>query len=104
MQGIVEGVNAQGGKLDIWDIMTLNAAMEWSYYVDQYDKAHKVASLPTVTAGGHHSRVLAVGSYAKDSPAVVGPNKWTTDIDSARGARPLDAESAAAAHIRRRGV
>ena len=27
MQGIVEGVNAQGGKLDIWDIVTINACL-----------------------------------------------------------------------------
>src|SRR6201993_2481287 len=28
MQGIVDGVNAQGVKLDTWDIVTVNAAME----------------------------------------------------------------------------
>ncbi len=84
MQGIVEGVNAQGGKLDIWDIVTLNAAMEWSYYVDQYDKAHKIASLPTVTAGDHCSAFVAIGSYTKDGRVVIAHNNWTSYLDGAR--------------------
>src|SRR3984893_1282479 len=84
MQGIVEGVNAQGGKLDIWDIVTLNAAMEWSYYVGEYDKAHKIASLPTVTAGDHCSAFVAVGSYTKDGRVVIAHNNWTNYLDGSR--------------------
>src|ERR1700719_5127800 len=34
IQGIVEGVNAQGAQLEIWDLAAMNAAMEWSYYVE----------------------------------------------------------------------
>jgi hypothetical protein len=84
MQGIVEGVNAQGVKLDIWDMVAMNAAMEWSYYVDQYDKAHNVASLPTVTAGDHCSAFVAIGSYTKDGRVVIAHNNWTSYLDGAR--------------------
>src|SRR5271155_390982 len=29
LQGIVDGANAKGVKLDLWDAVALNAAMEW---------------------------------------------------------------------------
>src|ERR1700749_3612843 len=47
LQGISDGATAHGVKIDIWDVVALNAAMEWSYYVKQYDKDHglKTASL-----------------------------------------------------------
>src|SRR5260370_18248881 len=43
IQGIVDGENAEGGSLDIWHIVTLNAAFDLSYYVDHSDQAHKIA-------------------------------------------------------------
>jgi hypothetical protein len=35
LQGITEGVNAKGIKLDLWDVVALNASLEWSYYVQE---------------------------------------------------------------------
>jgi hypothetical protein len=99
MQGIVEGVKAQGGKLDIWDIVTLNAAMEWSYYVDQYDKEHKIASLPTVTAGDHCSAFVAIGSYTKDGRVVIAHNNWTSYLDGARWTMAFDVVPARGYHF-----
>jgi hypothetical protein len=99
MQGIVEGVKAQGGKLDIWDIVTLNAAMEWSYYVDQYDKGHKIASLPTVTAGDHCSAFVAIGSYTKDGRVVIAHNNWTSYLDGARWTMAFDVVPARGYHF-----
>src|SRR5271166_119857 len=40
LQGITDGANAAGVKLDIWDVVALNGFLEWSYYVEQYDKQH----------------------------------------------------------------
>ena len=99
MQGIVEGVNAQGVKLDIWDMVAMNAAMEWSYYVDQYDKAHKIASLPTVTAGDHCSAFVAVGSYTKDGRVVIAHNNWTSYLDGARWTIAFDIAPANGFHF-----
>ena len=42
LQGIVEGANAKGVKLDIWDVVALNAAEEWDYYVKEYDREHGI--------------------------------------------------------------
>src|SRR4030095_9085715 len=63
LQGIADGANAHGVKLDVWDVVVMNAAEEWSYYVGQYDKDHKIASLPTVTAPDHCSAFVATGKY-----------------------------------------
>ena len=84
MQGIAEGLNAQGVKLDVWDVVTMNASQEWSYYVGEYDKTHKLASLPTVTAPEHCSAFVAVGSYTKDRRVVIAHNNWTNYLDGSR--------------------
>jgi hypothetical protein len=99
LQGIAEGVNAQGVKLDIWDVVALNAAMEWSYYVAEYDKAHKIASLPTVTAGDHCSAFVAVGSYTKDGRAVIAHNNWSSYLDGARWTIAFDIAPARGYHF-----
>ncbi len=84
MQGIADGLNAQGVKLDLWDVVTMNASQEWSYYVGEYDKAHKIASLSTVIAPEHCSAFVAVGSYTKDGRVVIAHNNWTNYLDGSR--------------------
>src|ERR1700694_1033776 len=90
MQGIADGATAHGVNLDIWDVVALNAAMEWSYYVAEFDKAHKIASLPTVTAPDHCSAFVAVGSYTKDGRVVIAHNNWTSYLDGARWTMVFD--------------
>ena len=53
LQGIVDGLNAKGVRLDLWDIVALNAWQELSpYYVNYADRSAKVptapASVPTL--------------------------------------------------------
>ncbi len=84
MKGIVEGLQAQGGGLDLWDVVAMNGELEWSYYVEQNDKEHKIASLPTVTAPDHCSAFVATGSYTKDGRVVIAHNNWTNYLDGAR--------------------
>jgi Phospholipase B len=84
LQGIADGLNAQGVNLDVWDVVTMNASQEWSYYVAEYDKAHKIASLPTVAAPEHCSAFVAVGSYTKDGRVVIAHNNWTNYLDGSR--------------------
>lgn len=84
MQGIADGLKAQGVKLDVWDVVAMNAAEEWSYFVEAYDKEHKIASLPTVTAPDHCSAFVATGSYTKDGRVVIAHNNWTNYLDGAR--------------------
>jgi phospholipase B-like protein len=84
LKGIADGLNAHGVKLDLWDIVAMNASMEWGYYVHQYDKEHNTKSPPTVTAPEHCSAFVATGSYTKDGRVVIGHNNWTQYLDGER--------------------
>lgn len=90
LQGIADGLHAQGVSLDLWDVVAMNAAEEWSYYVAEYDKQHNIASLPTVTAPDHCSAFVATGSYTKDGRAVIAHNNWTGYMDGERWTMVFD--------------
>ena len=84
MQGIADGANAHGVKLDLWDVVALNAAAEWGYYVKQYNRQHGIQSPPTVTAPDHCSAFVATGSYTSDGKIVIAHNNWTNYMDGER--------------------
>lgn len=90
LQGIADGVNARGVKMDLWDVVAMNAAEEWSYYVGEWNKQHQVASLSTVVAPDHCSAFVATGSYTKDGKIVIAHNDWTGYLDGARWTVVLD--------------
>ena len=51
LQGIVQGVNAKGVKLDLWDLVVMNAALELNgYYTEWYDKNHGKAKAKAAVA------------------------------------------------------
>ena len=56
LTGIVDGLKAHGGNLDVWDIVAMNAWLELPYY-DKWLEQSK----PTVTAD-HCSAFVATGS------------------------------------------
>jgi len=83
LQGIADGASAHGVKIDVWDVVGINAANEWSYYNKQYDIAHGIktadASVPE-----HCSAFVATGAYTKDGKAVIAHNNWTTYLEGER--------------------
>ena len=72
LTGIVDGLNARNFKLDIWDIVALNAWLEQGYY----DKA--VDGKAQTAAAEHCSAFVATGGYTKDGRIVIGHNNWTS--------------------------
>ena len=84
LQGIADGLKAHGVKLDVWDVVAINAAEEWGYYVKEYDKRHGIESPPSVTAPDHCSAFVATGSYTKDGKVVMAHNAWTYYLDGER--------------------
>ncbi|MDQ6706383.1 MAG: phospholipase B family protein, partial [Acidobacteriota bacterium] len=90
LQGISQGLNAKGIKLDVWDVTALNASLEWSYYVKQFNKRHGVKSPKTVTAPDHCSAFAATGSYTKDGKVIIGHNNWTNYLDGERWTMVFD--------------
>src|ERR1022692_2485476 len=81
LQGITDGVNSHGVKpgmkIDLWDVVALNAAEEWEYYVKEYDRAHGIKSAASLGVPEHCSAFVATGSYTKDGKVVLAHNNWT---------------------------
>ena len=76
LQGIADGAVAHGVKLDVWDVVALNAWLEMPYF-DKWDaKQHDLPS-PS-TAPDHCSAFVATGSYTKDGRVVIAHNNWTS--------------------------
>jgi hypothetical protein len=44
LQGIADGATAHGVKIDVWDVVGINAETEWGYYNKEYDKQHGIKS------------------------------------------------------------
>jgi len=78
LQGIADGVTARGVNFDVWDVVALNAWLEWSpYFLEWYDSKHGIPTPPTVTTADRCSAFVATGSYTKDGLPVMGHNAWT---------------------------
>ena len=75
--GIVAGLKARGVPIDVWDLVAMNAWLEFPYY----DKWHeKATGTPSTGAGpgDHCSAFVATGSYTRDGRVVIAHNNWTS--------------------------
>lgn len=84
LQGIADGATAHGVKIDVWDVIGLNALTEWGYFVEQYDKQHGIKESAQLTAPEHCSAFVATGSYTADGKPVIAHNNWSTYLDGER--------------------
>ena len=88
LQGIADGVKAQGVNLDVYDIVALNAFEEVpDYYVpwlNKKNKSEKPAKSPKLVAPGNCSAFIATGSYTKDHQIVIAHNNWTSYLAGER--------------------
>jgi hypothetical protein len=86
LTGIVKGLEAKGSKLDLWDVVAMNAWLEMSpYYLNWYEKRHpSVSQNRTSAAAERCSAFVATGSYTKDGRVVIGHNAWTGYLDGER--------------------
>jgi hypothetical protein len=76
LQGIADGLKARGSKLDLWDIVALNASLELPYYVKWRERNRGVAVTGSVPE--HCSAFVATGSYTRDGRPVIGHNNWSS--------------------------
>ena len=85
LKGIVAGLNARGVKMDLDDVVALNAFMELpDYYAPWYDEQHKVTGAPVRKVVGHCSAFVATGSWTKDGGVVIAHNNWTAYMEGER--------------------
>jgi hypothetical protein len=87
LEGIVAGLNAHGVKMNLDDVVALNAFEELAdYYVPWYNSQHKesAANAPHLTSPGNCSAFVATGSYTKNHDIVMGHNAWTSYVNGER--------------------
>jgi hypothetical protein len=100
LQGIADGANAAGAKLDLWDVVAMNGAEEWGYYVRQYNQEHGIKTTASAAAVGDHcSAFVATGSYTKDGRVVIAHNNWSSYLDGERWTIMLDVAPANGYHF-----
>jgi hypothetical protein len=105
LSGIAEGVKAKGVKLDVWDIVALNATMELSeYYVPWLNKQQHAKNAPKIDAPGNCSAFIATGSYTKDGKIVIAHNNWTSYAAGSRWTMIFDIQPAKGHRILMDGV
>lgn len=85
LQGIVEGLNARGVKLDVWDVVAMNAWLELSpNYVEWAKKQGKSASTRRPPPREHCSAFVATGSFTRDGRVIIGHNAWIGYMEGQR--------------------
>ena len=83
LQGIADGLASKRVKLDLEDVIAMNAFMEIAdYYVPWLDAQTKPPSVASAAASAtqqhdHCSAFVAVGSYTKNGQIVMAHNNWT---------------------------
>ena len=85
LEGIARGVQSQGVKLDVWDIVALNGGIELpQYYVPWLNKREKSANAPHIAPEGRCSAFIATGSYTLGGKIVIAHNNWSSYAEGAR--------------------
>ena len=85
LEAIAKGAQSKGGKVDVWDIVALNGAIELpSYYVPWLNKQEHASNAPLIRPDGHCSAFIATGSYTKGGKIVVAHNNWSSYAEGAR--------------------
>ena len=85
LEGIAKGLQSKGVKLDVWDIVALNAGIELpQYYVPWLNKREKAVNVPHILPEGRCSAFIATGTYTKDGKIVIAHNNWSSYAEGAR--------------------
>ncbi len=85
LEGIAKGVQSAGVKLDVWDIVALNGAIELpQYYVPWLNKREHAVNAPQILPEGRCSAFIATGKYTKDGKIVMAHNNWSSYAEGSR--------------------
>jgi hypothetical protein len=85
LEGIAQGVQSKGVKLDVWDIVALNGAIELpEYYVPWLNKHERAPEARLIRPQGRCSAFIATGSYTRNGKIVIAHNNWTSYADGER--------------------
>ena len=81
----MDGLAAKNVKLDLWDVVVMNASLELNgYYTDWWDSQNRTTHARHRAVGEHCSAFVATGSFTRDGNIVVAHNNWTNYMDGSR--------------------
>lgn len=85
LQGIVDGLQANKTKLDLDDLVALNAFQELpDYYVPWLNSRTQALNTAQDETHGHCSAFIATGSWTKGNQIVMAHSNWTSYMDGER--------------------
>jgi hypothetical protein len=100
LKGIVEGLQAQGSTLDLWDIVALNGDIELSnYYLPMLNAKEGKLNPPAAVAPGKCSAFVATGSATKDGKIVIAHSNWSPYAEGERWTVVFDIVPANGQHM-----
>lgn len=100
LKGIVEGLQAHGSTLDLWDVVALNGEIELgNYYLPMLNAKENKPNPPQAVAPGKCSAFIATGSATKDGKIVIAHSNWTTYAEGERWTVVFDIVPASGQHI-----
>jgi hypothetical protein len=100
LNGIAEGLKAQGSKLDLWDVVALNGYIELSdYYVPWLDAKEKKTTATEPKAPGKCSAFIATGSATRGGKIVIAHSNWSSYAEGERWTVVFDIVPEAGQHI-----
>jgi hypothetical protein len=98
LQGMADGLKAHGSRLDVIDLVAMNAYMEYPYFYDEARK-REAKNVPGPSMGEHCSAFVATGAYTKDGRIVIGHNNWTDYLTGTRWNIIFDVAPASGHHF-----
>jgi Phospholipase B len=104
LQAIAEGAQAAGVKVDVMDVVTMNAFMEFSYYYGNAERKQRKDAAPAPSIGDHCSAFVATGAYTKDGHIVIGHNNWSDYLSGSRWKVIFDIAPATGHHLIMDGI
>lgn len=100
LNGIAEGLKAQGSALDLWDVVALNGYLELSdYYLPMLNEQEKKPNPPAAVAPGKCSAFIATGSATRGGKIVIAHNNWSSYAEGERWTVVFDIVPAKGQHI-----
>jgi hypothetical protein len=93
MQGIADGAAAAGVAMDLWDVVALNANIEFGYYTATLDKDGRSGAPDKCSA------FVATGRWTRDGRPVIAHNNWSGYLEGARWNVIFDIRPAAGRRI-----
>ena len=100
LQGIADGLHAQGSTLDLWDVVALNGIIELrDYYLPTLDEKEKKPNPPQAVAPGHCSAFIATGSATRDGKIVIAHSNWSSYAEGERWRMVFDIAPAHGQHF-----